>query len=102
MTDLFTYPASPGYKDQDTSKDAAESMAGRAPTLRQKCFAELLQGQGTADEVADALGVSILAVRPRFTELLALGKIADTGRRRTNKSGRMAKVWYAVNTQPLD
>jgi len=37
-----------------------------------------------------------LSIRPRLTELLALGKIADTGETRTNASGKKATVWRAV------
>jgi hypothetical protein len=46
----------------------------------------------TADECAHRLGMNILSVRPRFTELKALGLIHDTGLRRRNWSTRMAKV----------
>jgi hypothetical protein len=47
----------------------------------------------TADEVAYALKESILAVRPRVCELHKMGKIADSGVRRENASGRSAIVW---------
>jgi predicted transcriptional regulator len=44
----------------------------------------------TPDEVADRLGVSILSVRPRVTELLRGGLIVKTTTRRLNKSGMPA------------
>jgi predicted ArsR family transcriptional regulator len=47
----------------------------------------------TADEVAHALGESVLSVRPRICELGRTGKVQDTGRRRQNRSGRNAAVW---------
>jgi len=50
----------------------------------------------TADEVAGRLGLSILSIRPRITELARLGKVRDSGERRRNGSGRKAIVWAAV------
>lgn len=96
--DLFdhraSYPDAPGYRDRDTSRAAAVSMSHTAPILRQMCLKALTEhGPATADEVADRLELSVLSVRPRFTEMLHGGLIADTGSRRANASGRMAKVW---------
>jgi predicted ArsR family transcriptional regulator len=100
--DLFNYqpparyPAAPGFKDRDTSRKAAEHVACRAELLRSNCL-EIVRASGqegcTADEAATDLGESVLSVRPRFTELLKLGKITDSGLRRRNASGRSAKVW---------
>jgi len=95
--DFARYPAVPGYKRGGTSKAAADSMKEKAPTLRDEVMIALgLNGDCTADEVADLLCKSLLSVRPRFTELLALGKIADTGMTRHNASGKQATVWRAV------
>lgn len=91
--DLFRYPDGPGYRNQDTSKLAAEAMSASAPLLRERCLAVLAFGPKTPDEVAQRLDLSILSVRPRFTELARMGRITDTGQRRRNASGRMAKVW---------
>ena len=92
------YPNTPGYKDRDTSKAAAKSMESKVSTIRRK-VAECLwvKGNQTADEVAKELGLSVLAVRPRFSELLAHESISDTGTRRQNTSGRLAKVWRLTN-----
>ena len=94
--DLFDYPASPGFKEDTTSREAAASMADAAPKLRDKCKRALSLGPATADEVAGRLGLSILAVRPRITELHRLGAIQPTGERRANDSGRQAKVWQVA------
>jgi len=94
--DFARYPDAPGYKRGGTSKAAADSMREKAPTLRDMVLAELSQANATADECAAAMGLSLLSVRPRFTELLALGKIADTGMTRRNQSGKKATVWRAV------
>ena len=47
----------------------------------------------TADEVAARLAESVLAVRPRVSELFHAGLIAKTGDRRANASGLAAHVW---------
>jgi predicted Rossmann fold nucleotide-binding protein DprA/Smf involved in DNA uptake len=94
--DFARYPDVPGYKNRGTSKAAADSMREKAPTLRQKVLDVLFHQNLTADECAAEVGKSLLSIRPRLTELLALGKIADTGETRTNDSGKKATVWRAV------
>lgn len=92
--DLLTYPNSPGFKVPGTSQEAAFAIKGRSDILRANCLKALsMIGPHTADETADRIGESVLAVRPRFSELLALGLIEDTGIRRPNASGRNATVW---------
>ena len=91
------YPHTPGAKRAGTSKLAADSMRWRAPGLRARVLAVLTRYQPlTADEVASMLNASILSIRPRLSELLALGKIVETSERRRNQSGKMATVWRAV------
>lgn len=97
MTDLFTYPNAPGARDRDTSRAAAAEIAQEVPQLRARALAVLERSNGlTADEVAGRLGLSILSIRPRVTELARLGKVRDSGQRRPNASGRMATVWAPV------
>lgn len=85
----------PQYKRRDTAKDAAASMKDSAPILRDKCYKYLLAFPATADEVAAALNKTVLAVRPRISELANAGLIEDSGERRKNSSGRSAIVWRA-------
>lgn len=97
MTDLFRYPHAPGARDADTSRAAATDAAETAPQLRARALAVLEHSNGlTADEVAGRLGLSILSIRPRVTELSRLGKVRDSGERRRNASGRGAIVWTPV------
>lgn len=97
MTDLFAYPHTPGARDRDTSRAAASSVAQAAPILRQRVLNLYERSAGmTADECAGRLGLSILSIRPRVTELARLGKLRDSGARRANGSGRSAIVWVAV------
>jgi predicted ArsR family transcriptional regulator len=97
MTDLFRYPYAPGAQDRDTSCAAADATARTAPVLRQMALDVLERSNGlTADEVAGKLGMSILSIRPRITELSRLNKVRDSGKRRRNASGRQAIVWAPV------
>lgn len=94
--DLFTYaeryPQTPGWRPTDTSRAAAEQID--AGTLRAKVLQTIRAfGPLTADECAQRLCLSILSIRPRCTELRALGRLRDTGQRRANASGRHAIVW---------
>lgn len=103
MTDLFRYPDAPGARDRDTSQAAADAIAPTAATLRAKSLAVLERSNGlTADQVAGRLGLSILSIRPRLTELSRLGKVRDTGERRPNASGKNAIVWAAVQPARLN
>lgn len=47
----------------------------------------------TADEIAARLAASVLAVRPRVSELFHAGRIEKSGERRLNQSGLAAHVW---------
>jgi len=88
------YPATPGWSEPTTSKAAARSIGHRAGDLRDRVLTALREAGDsglTADEAAAALRESVLAVRPRLTELK--GKIEPTGERRANASGLSAKVW---------
>lgn len=91
-----TYPQSPGFKTEGTSQQAAVAIEGKAANLRARCLAHVQAHPCTADECAMALGETVLAVRPRFSELRTMGKISDSGKRRCNVSGRSANVWFAV------
>lgn len=95
MSFFTNYPADPGYKTvaPETSKAAAEVMKSRAETLREKCLLVLDSKECTADELARILGETVLAVRPRVSELNKMGKIEDAGKRRANESGVKAAVW---------
>lgn len=56
----------------------------------------LARGAMTADECAECLGANILSIRPCFSELKRQGRIAPTGERRQNISGRPARIFRAV------
>lgn len=102
--DLFSYtppaayPERAGAKENTTSQEAADGIEskGRAARLRSDVLAWYAAGhRGTADDCAMALGESILAIRPRVTELKQQGKIVRTAERRRSEGGRMAWVMRA-------
>lgn len=98
------YPHAPGYKESSTSKDSAAKIKPHAKDVRGTVLFyyqmhDVLKAWFTADEVASGLGLSILTVRPRVTELYKQGKLVDTGHRRRNASGHWAKVWRLATKQ---
>lgn len=95
ILDLNKYPNSPGWKKDGTSKDAARRIKKCSVTLREQVLEVLKHEELTSDEVATALGKSILSIRPRVTELFSRGLIEETGARRLNDSGAFAAVWRA-------
>ena len=97
-----SYPDTPGSKGTDTSAEAAEVVCPKVATLRADCLAMLMnRGPMTADECAGHIGVGILSIRPRFSELKRMGRISDTGERRSNYSGRRAIVWEPITRPPV-
>lgn len=94
----MSYPATPGYKVDGPSRDAAIAMIPTAGTLRYRVFNAIEKAANglTADECAELLSETVLAIRPRFTELANGGWIEDAGTRRKNASGRAATVWRAA------
>lgn len=96
---LFSYPDAPGTKAgaPETSRIAAARVAADATVLRQKCIDVLARHPDglTADEVAAALNLSVLSIRPRMSELRQMNRIQDSGQRRKNASGHSAAVWRA-------
>lgn len=96
---MTQYPNAPGWKESSTSREAAETVD--ASTVRMAVQRALAQhGPLTTDECARLLNLSILTVRPRFSELRLQGIVDDTGQRRMNASGKRAIVWHLVAPKP--
>lgn len=97
-----TYPASPGYVNRDTSKEAAKLYEPKAGTLRARVLAEIqVRGSfgATCDELEQAFGMSHQTISARCRELNMTGKTRDSGGRRKTRSGRNAIVWVATEGQ---
>lgn len=100
LLDLLTYPRRPGYRDHSTSREAATKMASRAATLRETVL-QLLREYPSGLTVHEGVAlveltypsITVAGLQPRFSELVAMGKIKRSGERRRNKSGMSAAVW---------
>jgi hypothetical protein len=80
------------------SRDAAESMRPTAETGRALVLALLTGKLGglTDEEIQRMLRMNPSTERPRRCELVAAGKVRDSGRRRATISGRAAVIWEVV------
>ena len=97
----MTYPNEPGWKEGDTSREAAESMSLRAITLRKSSYDFIRLHPGhTADEISVALDESLLAIRPRISELRKMLLVRNHGRGR-NRSGKAAHRWVVCVDIPV-
>lgn len=99
-----SYPDSPGFKSTGPSEEAADAIAPRAPRIRDAVLEIITAAPSpmTADEVAGALGMSILTVRPRVSELHRMGEIQRANDRRCNSSGMTASTWRPAPPLPND
>ena len=79
----------------DTEIAAAHKVAPRVVGRRLQILCGLAQcGEArTGSELAKNLGLSILSVRPRLTELQEINCILDTETRRKNEFGNNEIVW---------
>jgi predicted ArsR family transcriptional regulator len=102
MSELLVYPDAPGFKTAGPSEDAAKAISGKANRMRAAVLEKIAQrpAGATADEIAHDLGLSILSVRPRVSELNRSGEIRQTGSRRKNESGMTATVWQIAPPLP--
>lgn len=96
LFDQTAYPDRPGFKSAGTSKEAAKIAMSASKTIRERVLEELRHQPLTPDEAAVRLSLSVLAVRPRFSELAKKGLIIRTGDQRQNASGLKADVWRAA------
>lgn len=82
---------------RSTSQAAFASAKRSLPTIKERALTQIKGSKGgmTADEVAEALGLSVLSVRPSVTYLYNDNLVTDSGDRRPNISGKNAIVWVA-------
>lgn len=105
MTQLDLAP--PAQRHSPTSVEAAESVKGKAATLRDVVYAHIKAAgaRGCTDEELYALtGLPPNTCRPRRVELLGVQRgglwaiaplIRDSGQTRKGSSGRGMTVWVA-------
>lgn len=95
-----TYPDQPGYKNETTSKHAAERVKPRAGQIREIVMTSLKRaGPATAEQMADRLSLPFASVQPRFSELKEKGRVQDSGQRGTTRLGSKCIIWKAVDDE---
>ena len=86
-----------------TSRAALASMGSEADTLRAISF-RLIHEAGangmTALEVVRKSKRDRWGIQPRISELVSAKRVVDSGRTRTNPSGRQAIVWVLPEYGP--
>lgn len=92
----------PAQQHSEPSKDAAEAIKAKCPTLRQRVydclvlFTESAMGGLTDAECQRILKIDPSTQRPRRIELVERGMVVDSGETRKTKSGRKATVWRST------
>lgn len=96
MDDLFMLGAPWAKGPSETGYEAAAAVAEDAARLRPLALRRIAAAGAsglTAEELASVMAVPRETIQPRTSELRVLGKIADSGQRRLNRSGKRAIVW---------
>jgi hypothetical protein len=86
----------------ETSKVAAQRIRGGANTLRQRVLTFIIERGSfgaTDEEIQAGTGLKCQTETPRRRELVQLGLVVDSGRRRPTSSGRPATVWVMATAE---
>ncbi len=99
-------PISPGSATHDRRAGCPVSIVGAAaPTALRPSHLRILEafrtyGPMVPDELAAHIGRSALYVRPRCSELRAMGLLRATGESRRNATSGLSAVVLAIVTSP--
>ena len=95
-----SYPNHPGARagSPETSHEAAETIAPLANGRRARILAVLKEHLGglCSEQIGELTGLSRYAIRPRISELVALGEVERTYSRTINDVGSSVVIWRAV------
>lgn len=93
--DMFRDYAPPAQRHSETSVAAAESVKGFVNAMRARVLAylEANPSGATDEEIATALNMEGNTERPRRIELMTMGLVKDSGKKRKTRKGRLAAVW---------
>lgn len=86
----------PRVRGSDTSEAAGDSALPNAGTVRRRVYDAILGRPRTDEEIERLLGLRHQTASARRRELVLLGLVEDSLRRRQTSSGRFATVWKAV------
>lgn len=93
----MTYPETPGYRDTDTSRNAADYMTPHAMSMRRRVWEALRERPQTVYEIELRFGWLNQTASPRMSELKQMGLAEDTGVRRPAASGQDGAVIRAID-----
>jgi hypothetical protein len=94
MNDLPLFAYVPYVRHSETSRAAADAMAPHVTPLQQKVMDFLREhGPATDEEMQAGIPMGANTQRPRRVELVAKGRVIDSGKTRTGTSGKQAVVW---------
>ncbi len=98
---MSAYRGIPPHSGSQTSYEAAVSKIGATDTERQRVleFLRRVKFGATDEQIHNALGMPQNTERPRRRELVLMGAVADSGKRRRTMSGRNAIVWEIKQAQ---
>lgn len=91
----YLEPGQSGHANTDTSRRVAEETLSYKGRLHRKIL-DTLHGSilpMTADQIAAELGMDILSIRPRVTELKNRNLIRDSGQRGLSSRGKQMIAW---------
>lgn len=88
----------------ETARAAALAGSARAPTLRQRVLAIIEEGPALPECIfarltRDGVRTVLTSVRPRCSELVRMGLIADSGKRAKGEGGCKAIIWRATTEE---
>ena len=89
----------PAQRHSETSTAAGAEIDRHLPRLQALVLRFVLacaERGATDSEIAAGTRLSSETSRPRRVELVNLGRVVDSGRRRSTPSGRSATVWLAA------
>lgn len=100
--DLFggVYPNAPGYRNTDTSRDAAEAIKPKLSAMQSAVLKALAARPMTSFEIAHALRLPFHTAQPRTAELQAKGFIEDSGERGISRDPTKLAIVWRLTTPP--
>ena len=88
--------STPFVRESDTSLAAAQAALPNAGTKRREVYDQILNRGGLIDdEIEVILAMRHQTVSARRRELVLLGLVGDSGKKRRTRSSRFAVVWEA-------
>jgi predicted ArsR family transcriptional regulator len=99
----MSYPNTAGFKGRvETGRAGAEHANATLGRRRAEALEALKAlGEASADQVAEKIGRHWFHVRPRFSEMKALGYVQDTGRRVATGLGGNTVVYRPSTVEEL-